>query len=100
MKKTKKLRAVKKEAPKLELTLAMKKGDTYSSKGDSFSEALVNLGDSRTLKLNTLGVMTIKQGGKKSELVIYPLHLRRLLGKYSSDFFKGIFERKILAKLK
>ncbi len=97
MKKTKKLKAVKKETPKFEMDLNFKGSDlNYNSKGDSIIEALDNLNIDK-FKLRTYGVFILKNGKKKGQLQQTPFQIKRLL---FNKVAKEIFEKKILMTMK
>ena len=98
IKETKK--AINKEVLKYELTLSMKGGETYSSFGQTISEALANLGNPSLLQIKSWGTFLIKDGKKQAELMMRPLQIKRILSKFASSFAKDIFEKKIIMGMK
>ena len=77
-------------------SISLKLGsDEYTSKGETAQEALVAL--KRPNKLMMKGVLTITDGVKKREVLMYPQRLKRL---FYNKTFQGIQAKVLTAGMK
>ena len=96
MAKAKKLKSAKKEIEKLSLTLVI--GDLkFEAKAGTFGEACDKIKQDSFGKIKTKGIFTFKKGGKKAELLYYPMQIKRAL---FGTFPKDLLEKRLLMLLK
>lgn len=83
--KTNKNMSKKKEPKKFKLSLDLS-GEIFTSESNDFKEALATIYKDSFGKVKTWGIFTLKTGGKKSEIELRPIQIKRaFLGRFAQD---------------
>lgn len=87
-------RIPKAEKKKFEITLTFSPKEIFNATGDSVIECLDQI---KPEYLKAKGVFIVRQGNLKSEKVMYPFQIKRLL---SGSVSKTLFEKNMIAVMK
>ena len=87
-----------KRTPKISLILDLS-GLKFQAKADTFDEAVNDLYQQSFGEVKVWGILTLKIGGKKSELQLRPIQIKRAFNPYGK-FARGIIEKKLMTALK
>ena len=87
---------MKKTKPKIKLSLDLA-GEIFRAKADTFPEALNTIYKDSFGKVKTWGIFTLETGGKKSQIEMRPLPIKRaFLGKFA----QGLLFKRLTVMLK
>ena len=96
MKKTKKVKAVKKENKKIKLSLDLR-DIVFKSEADTFQEALEKIQKDSFGKIRTWGVLKLETEGKSSEFRYSPIQMKRA---FVGSFAKDLLYKRLIMLLK
>lgn len=86
--------------PKIKLTLDIE-GEIFSVKTDNFDDAFNKIYNDSFGKIKTWGVFKLEMGGKKGEIKMMPLPIKRAINaKFPNQFARNLLEKKLIMTLK
>ncbi|MDD5013913.1 MAG: hypothetical protein PHW73_02280 [Atribacterota bacterium] len=91
---------VKKTTPAIKLTLDIE-GEIFSVETDNFNDAFDKLFEDSFGKIKTWGVFKLEMDGKKAEVRMRPLPIKRAINsKFPNIFARSLLEKRLKMALK
>ena len=93
----KKIKSAKTKTEPKKFRLSLDCAGKYKSEADTFGEALKTIYEDSFGKIKTWGVFTLETGGKKAEIQLRPIQIKRaFLGHFAQD----LLEKRLMINLK